>query len=34
MKNRKIYNVLLATVWILGGAACSLEEFIPGGSEI
>lgn len=34
MKNRKIYNVLLATVWILGGASCSLEEYNPGGSDI
>ena len=34
MKNRKIYNVLLATVWILGGVSCSLDEYNPGGSDI
>lgn len=34
MKNRKIYNVLLAVVWILGGASCSLDEYNPGGSDI
>lgn len=34
MKNRKIYNVLLAAVWVLGGASCSLEEYNPGGSNI
>lgn len=34
MNNRKIYNVLLATVWILGGVSCSLDEYNPGGSDI
>ncbi len=34
MKNRKIYNVLLATVWIFWGASCSLDEYNPGGSDI
>ena len=34
MKNRKIYNILLAAVWILGGASCSLDEYNPGGSSL
>lgn len=34
MKNRKIYNILLATALVLGGTSCSLEEYNPGGSDI